>query len=422
MDSKTLALITVPLFSGAIGYLTNWTGVWMLFHPLHFAGVRFPGLRALASLLPRRIQQIPGVMQGGVGWQGILPSRAAKMGSIATDKGIAKIGAPADFYGQLEPDAIAEHILDSARSDIREVVERIMEREHPRLWHDLPPRVREAVHERVQAQLPEIVHAVTDEIGDNIDQLLDVKLMVIRRMEERPELVNRIYHEVGDRELRFIINFGFLFGFVLGIPMAFITIAVPYWWVLPIGGVVIGYVTNWVALWMIFEPTEPRKVGPFTFHGLFLRRQPEASDVYAEIISDEVVTLSNIGEELLQGPRSDRTRQMIETAMRPAVDRAVGVAQPAVRVAVGTREYDAIRSSVAEEAVDYTMTPLTDEEFNRRQSAAVRDLIAERMRELSSEDFSEMLRSGMREDEWLLLLHGAVLGLGAGLLHLAIFG
>src|SRR5437660_1137907 len=220
------------------------------------------------------------------------PADFLKLGSIAVDKGIAKLGSPADFYAQLEPDAIAEHILASARGDIRRVVERIMEREHPRLWRDVPPRVREAVHERVQQQLPDIVHAVTDEIGDNIDQLLDVKLMVIRRMEERPELVNRIYLEVGGRELRFIINFGFLFGFVLGIPMAFITLAVPYWWVLPLGGVVIGYATNWVALWMIFEPTERRRVGPFTLQGLFLRRQPEASDVYAEIIADDVVTLA----------------------------------------------------------------------------------------------------------------------------------
>jgi hypothetical protein len=44
------------------------------------------------------------------------------------------------------------------------------------------------------------------------------------------------------------------------------------------------------------------------------------------------------------------------------------------------------------------------------------------MRELPPDDFSEMLRSGMREDEWLLFLHGAVLGIGAGLVHLAIFG
>ena len=44
------------------------------------------------------------------------------------------------------------------------------------------------------------------------------------------------------------------------------------------------------------------------------------------------------------------------------------------------------------------------------------------MRELPATDFSEMLRSAMREDEWLLVLHGGVLGFAAGLLHLAIFG
>ena len=54
--------------------------------------------------------------------------------------------------------------------------------------------------------------------------------------------------------------------------------------------------------------------------------------------------------------------------------------------------------------------------------AAVRKLVGARMRELPSADFQEMLRSAMREDEWLLLLHGAVLGFAAGLLHLAIFG
>ena len=60
------------------------------------------------------------------------------MGSIAVDKGIAKIGSPSDFYQQLEPEQIAEQILTSARGDIRDVVERIMQREHPQLWNDVP--------------------------------------------------------------------------------------------------------------------------------------------------------------------------------------------------------------------------------------------------------------------------------------------
>ena len=68
------------------------------------------------------------------------------------------------------------------------------------------------------------------------------------------------------------------------------------------------------------------------------------------------------------------------------------------------------------------MTPLGDESFNERQSDAVRKLIASRMREMSPTDFSEMLRTVMKEDEWLLFLHGAVLGFGAGCIHLLIFG
>jgi len=415
-------LISIPLFTGAIGYLTNWTGVIMLFQPVRFRGARIPGLKALVGVLPRRLQQVPGIAHGGIGWQGIIPSRAAKMGSIAVDKGIAKLGSPSEFYDQLEHDRIAEHILATAREDIREVTERILEREHPRLWAELPPRLRERVHARVQRELPEIVREVTDDIGSNIEHLMDVKLMVIRRIEERPELANRIFLEVGRKELRFIINFGFFFGAALGFPMVYITEAFPFWWVLPLGGVVIGYVTNWVALWMIFEPVEARTVGPLKLHGLFLRRQPEVADVYARIIADDIVTLENMGDELLNGPQSDRTRRMIESRLRPAVDRSVGVARPAVLATLGTRRFTALRDAVASEAVEYTVTPLSDPEFNRQQSARVRKLIAARMRELPSADFAEMLRSAMREDEWLLLLHGAVLGFGAGLLHLAIFG
>src|SRR5438067_6656358 len=193
MGGETISLLTIPLFSAAIGYVTNWTGVWMLFQPVKFAGFRLPGLARLARIVPRRIQQIPGIMVGGIGWQGIIPSRAAKMGSIAVDKGIAKLGSPAEFYEQLDPEKIAEQILTSSQKDMRELVERIMEREHPQLWRELPPRVREAVHERVALQLPDIVRELTVEIGNNVDDLLDVKLMVIRHVERHPELLNRIF-------------------------------------------------------------------------------------------------------------------------------------------------------------------------------------------------------------------------------------
>jgi uncharacterized membrane protein YheB (UPF0754 family) len=418
---ELIGLLTIPLFSGAIGYATNWTGVWMLFHPLRFRGFRVPGLAPLARLLPRRIQQIPGVAIGGVGWQGIIPSRAAKMGSIAVDKGIAKVGEPQELFDQIDRDRLAEHILESSREDIHELVERVMLREQPQIWRDLPPQMRARVHRRVDEQLPTVIPEVVDAISDRVGDLLDVKLMVIRHIEANPELANKVFGSVGDKELRLIINLGFVFGFLFGIPVMGLTALLHTELVLLIFGPIVGWVTNWLAILMIFEPVEPRKIGPFTLHGLFLRRQHDAADVYAHVIADDIVTVRNFADELLNGARGDRTRLVIANALRPAIDRSAGALRPAVRLAVGPREYEAIREGVAQEGVTHTIEPLTDKRFNREQSRQVHALFVERMRQLPAADFSEMMRSAMREDEWLLLAHGAVLGVAGALLHMAVF-
>src|ERR1700733_8698016 len=144
---STIALLTVPLVTGVIGYTTNWTGVLMLFYPVHFRGFRARWLQALARVLPHRVRQIPGIMIGGIGWQGIVPSRAAKMGSLAVDSGIAKLGTPQEFFQQLDPEKIAAQIVSGTREDIREIVDRVMTREHPRLWAELPEALRELVHQ-----------------------------------------------------------------------------------------------------------------------------------------------------------------------------------------------------------------------------------------------------------------------------------
>ncbi len=421
-DVSWVHFLTIPLFTGVVGWLINWTGLIMLFNPVRFRGVRVPGMRQVVGVLPRKLQEVPGLLQGGVGWQGIVPARAAKMGSIAVDKAIAKLGTPAEFYQQLEPEKIAAHIVETFHPDIPEIVDEVMRRERPALWHDLPSPAKQAVYARVQGQLPQVIGRVTDEIGVHIDQLLDPKLMVIDHFERNPALVVKIFRDFGQRELNLMVNFGFVFGFLLGIPVAVADHWFGQWWLLPILGIVVGWLTNKLGMWLIYSPAEPTKVGPFTFQGLFPRRQSEAAEVYAEIISTDVITLQNIGDFLLEGPRSDRTKQMLASALRPAIDRAAGPLRGAVRVAVGERQYDQIRESVTAEAVGRTITPFRDEEFGRQQAGRIKELITARTRELPASDFVDMMRSAVEEDEWLLYAHGAVMGLAGGLLHLAFFG
>jgi uncharacterized membrane protein YheB (UPF0754 family) len=249
-----------------------------------------------------------------------------------------------------------------------------------------------------------------------------VKLMVIGYMEEDPTLANMIFQEMGKRELRLIIHFGFVFGFILGLPLLGLTLVFPRWWIVPICGAIIGYVTNYLAISVIFEPVRPVRLGPVRLQGLFIRRQPQVADVWARIISEKIVSLNNIGYELFHGPRGDRTCKMIEMLMRPVLDRSVGVARIPMRIALGPTAYDNMSRFAVSEAAGVASTAFLDEQFNRRQSAQIRALVAEKTRAMAPADFAEMLRSAIKEDEWLLILHGAVLGILAGLAHLMVFG
>ena len=59
-----------------------------------------------------------------------------------------------------------------------------------------------------------------------------------------------------------MVAFGFVFGFLLGIPVAVVDQVFHQWWLLPILGVLVGWATNALGMWLIFEPPEPRQVRP----------------------------------------------------------------------------------------------------------------------------------------------------------------
>jgi hypothetical protein len=62
-----VTLVSIPFFTGTIGWLINWTGLIMLFNPEAFHGLRVPRRLELSTRLPRRRQKVPGIMQCGIG-------------------------------------------------------------------------------------------------------------------------------------------------------------------------------------------------------------------------------------------------------------------------------------------------------------------------------------------------------------------
>ncbi len=403
----TVGTLLIPVFAGLIGLFTNWVAIKMMFYPLEFIGWRLPFSLGFGKY------KFP-----LIGWQGVIPSKAAKMGSVAVDTGLAKLGTMHEFYQTFEPDHMAAHIVATSREDLHRAVDEILEAQYPQMWHSAPAPVRRLVHARVESEMPRLVRELLDGIGDNIDHLINLKLMVIRFLEQNPKLINAMFEEVGEKEFTFIIRSGGWMGFLLGLGPMVLWIVMPQLWTVPIGAAIVGYLTNYIALKVIFEPIEPRRIGPFLMHGLFLRRQDEVAEAYADIIAYKVVTLPNIADTMLNGPDGDRTRRLVADTLGPAVDEAVGIARPFIRATSGDR-FAAVKDGLADSAFSQ-IDALADPEYARERASGMQALLAERMRGLPYKEFSQLLRSAFEQDEWMLIVVGAVLGFGAGALQMLV--
>ncbi|MCX0270365.1 hypothetical protein NLM24_06535 [Nocardia zapadnayensis] len=426
-------LISFPIFSAAAGWLTNWTGVLMLFWPLLFRGIRIPGLDVLYPYLPRRVQVLPTFSEDGsrLGFQGFIPARAEKMASICVDKALLRIGSPRDFIHELDLDGIADYVAALARKQVKSIVDEVMNRENPDLWNAVPRAMRQLIYQRVERELPELTGKAFDSLGDNVDQLIDVKGFVIRYLQENPQILKDLTTTIAAPELKFMVRIGLLgapFGLLLALYLH-IHSDIPVWgwvptWVIVLAAsALIGVVVNIIAVRVVFTPGDPQPRYKYIWkQALLAKRQPQAATDLAHILAYQVLTLPNLSNELLNGPNGDKTRLLLEQLISDEIHRQLGRTTSVVRAAFGRRQFDNLKVGAAGAAVGLAPSLVEDADFIREQAENIDDFAARKLQQLTPGEFMEMFYASVEQDAWLLYLHGAALGLLVGATHLVIFG
>lgn len=388
--------VSIPLVAAFVGWFTNWIAIVMTFQPLEFVGWR-----------------------PIFGWQGIIPSKAEKMANTFIDSTMSRLGTLPEVFEHMEPERISAHISRSIKPRMEELTDEVMLETNPVLWDNLLGIVRDRVYARVTDTLPRMVERLVAEVGQQVEDLVDLKHMITNRLVGDKRLLNRLFLESGDAEFKFIIRSGAYFGFLFGLVQLAMWIWVQSWWILPLFGLIVGLATNWLALNMIFRPLEPKKVGPFTFQGLFLRRQKEVAGVWCRIVTREIFTIRALTHSMLFGPKSARTQSLIKKHMRPLVDEAVGFVKPVAQAAVGMEGFARIKDKVGEKALDVSAAPFDNHLFVEDRAVVVEAFLRDRMEGLPPDQFQDLLRPCFQEDEWKLVWLGGGLGAAAGFIQLA---
>ena len=382
-----LALLLMPVIGGFIGYITKVLAIWMVFNPIEFRGI------------------------GPIGWQGQLPKRAAKFGSHAAELILENLIDPRELVDKLDPQRIAAE-LDSVMLDVIDDIARDVLGDR---WDRLPAAVKAPVIARARSRAPQMIESILRQGKDNIDELFDLSYIVTANLIRDKPLLNELVRDTIVPEMVFMKRFGTLFGAGVGALQMVVFAFTENHWLIPLAGLAVGLVSDWIALQMVFQPREPKRYfGVFEWHGLFFKRREEFAADYARLGAEKVLTPAVILDSLLNGPLADRLFAMVRNEVQDAIDAELNIVEPLVPAAIGSARYTELRNLVVARVQERLPEAAARLEGYTGEAIDIEATARTSLAALSDEEYEGMLRPVFKDDEWLVVAVGGGLGFVVG--------
>lgn len=380
---------SMPLIAAAIGYVTKIVAIEMLYRPMRFVGI------------------------GPIGWQGLVPRRAGKVAAVTIRLLTENLLRAEDLLARIDgADAVRElrvplsHAVDEVA---REVVDQVV----PGGWDALPEQVRGLVRARVQQEAPGIVDRLLAEVRSDVDHFVDLHYLTVTTLVRNKHRLNEMMRQTAGSSMLFLRRTGLVFGFAIGLVQ---TAAWAYWhnvWIMPVFGLITGFLSDWVALTLLFRPKEPRRFLGVRVFGVLHASRDQITRDYARIMAADLFQPSALLEAVLTGGGADRLFAMVHREVDDVVARSLGPTRTLVTLGIGTARYEEAKATVVRRVLAL-LPEMPEVEDYAARVLDVENVLAEKMEQLTTEQFEGIMRPIFKDDEWLMISVGALLGFLVG--------
>lgn len=391
-------LIFLPVVGAIIGYTTKWAAIQMIFRPAKWVGI------------------------GPIGWQGIVQRRSPKFAAGIADTVTSSAMTMDELIDRIDPVEVAALLVPTLDTLAPELARDTVEAIRPGMWDELAEPAQGAVVSYLQQESQGLIVDLVERMKPAIVSALDVRSMIVSLLSgDNADRLARLVQQVGARELQWVIWYGAIFGFFIGLVEVAGYSFIEHLWLLPLVGAFDGIVNNWMAIQMIFRPLERKKyLGVFPYQGLFPARQKEIAADYAAMMAAEVLTPQNLVKQLVEG---DGAAELMQTGFA-ALEHRIGTQLEAMAVMAGVDPTPEARGAVLQAVTTrlFTAVPdiLPELESYLDKRLDIGGTLEERLASMDKEEFETVLRGIFEEDEWILISLGGFLGAAIGLLQAGI--
>jgi uncharacterized membrane protein YheB (UPF0754 family) len=189
---------------------------------------------------------------------------------------------------------------------------------------------------------------------------------------------------------------------------------------LPIIGALIGWLTNWVAVKMLFHPKKPLRLGIVTVQGIFPKRQKAFAEKLGSVVANELFSIKEVTSKLIEKADSQEVLNEIRDGIRTAIEEFMGKNLALANFLVS----DKIKWDISQQMTEAFRPQLR--RLAKRMSRGIENemdvetIVQEKVANFSSDKLEEILFAIMKREFRFIEMVGAVLGFLIGSVQLAI--
>lgn len=382
-----LVYVSMPFVAAFVGWSTKIVALEMLYRPVEYKGI------------------------GPFGWQGIVPRRAGKVAATTIELLTTNLLTPEELLDRIDPDEVLENLREPLVAAIAEITEELAEQIRPGLWASLPEAGRRAIQARIVSQAPRVGERLLREMKADLNRYVDIQFLAVTTLIRNKDKLNDLMRSLSTDAMAFVRRSGIYFGLGIGLVQLVAWALFKNPWIMPAFGFGVGFISDYIALNMLFRPIRPRRYfGLFTFQGLLHAQRDKITRDYAKILAEDLFSPENLFEGILNGPGADKLYALIAKEVHAAIDAQAGVATPLVSLAVGSARYRAMKDSAARLIIERLPETLADAQDYTMSVIDLEGTIVDKMGQLDNEQYESILRPVFKDDEPLMIAVGAILG------------
>ncbi|MCF1714884.1 DUF445 family protein [Flavihumibacter sp. RY-1] len=194
----------------------------------------------------------------------------------------------------------------------------------------------------------------------------------------------------------------------------------PWLLLLPLISAFIGWFTNWIAIKMLFHPREPRNFLGITFQGIFPKRQQQFAEKLGKLVSQELLSFSDISNKLTSPENLDRLSPYIEEHIDHFLRVKLKETMPMISMFIGDKTIAQLKAVFLEEL--RLLFPVIMEKYmgTLKDQLDLEKIVVEKVRAFSSDKLEQILYQIMAREFRFVEIIGAILGFLIGLVQIAI--